>query len=389
MEIKNKNVFLRADFNVPIKDGIVKNDYRIKATIETLKYLKDQNCKTIIVSHIETADVDRPTLKPVFEYLQKNNTELNINFLDNVEDVSNIEEKFSEIKNGEFLLLENIRNLKGEKDNDEELAKSFRSMTDFYINDAFAVSHREHMSVSALPKLFSLENKMFGLQMKKEIDSLSKILNPEKPFIAILSGAKFSTKLPLIEKYLKTADNLFVGGALYNNIIRSLGYNVGVSLIDEHALYIDEMIKTDDFKNKVFIPQNVIVKNIDTQEIKNKNINNIDDKETVQDISEESISNFINILKDKNIKTIVWNGPLGNYEDNYFKNGTEFIAKGLISIIENNINSHLYIGGGDTVAAINGLNIKNDRIFVSTGGGAMLEFLEKDGKLPGVVSVTG
>ncbi len=387
MEIKNKRVFLRADFNVPIQGGIVKDDYRIKTTIDTLKILKDGNNKTLLVSHIETKDIEKSTLKPVFEYLKNNFTDFTFHFLENVGCLDDIKNAFEGVKEGEFLLLENIRNLSGEKDNDIELANFFHSITDFYINDAFAVSHRNHMSVSALPKIFTRENKMFGVQMQKEIDNLSKIINPNTPVAVILSGAKFSTKLPLIQKYLNTADNIFIGGALYNNILKSLGYNVGSSLIDKDASYIDEMIKTDNFKNKVYISEYVVVKDINTGEIKIKNIKEVLESETIQDIDNQSVYEFINTIKNKNAQTIIWNGPLGNYEIDDFKKGTRFLAEELIKFV-NESSASLYIGGGDTVASINDMNIVNNKIFVSTGGGAMLEFLEKDGKIPGVVNVT-
>jgi phosphoglycerate kinase len=390
IQIKNKIVFLRADFNVPIENGVVKDDYRIVSTLKTLEMLKSNGCRTIIVSHIETKDIEKPTLKPVFIYLKEKYPELDISFFEDIADPENFEElsgEFSNIKEGGFLLLENIRNLSGEKTNDIELAKKFKDLTEVYVNDAFAVSHRDHMSVSALPSLYDKEHKMFGLQMQIEIDSLTKILNPEKPFSVILSGAKFSTKLPLIEKYLKVADNLFIGGALLNNVLKSLGNNVGVSLVDNEASYIDTMVKENDFLNKVFIPSIVVVKNVDTNEIRNSSINDVKEKETIQDISDQSIYDFVKVLEDMKVKTIVWNGPLGNYEDENFKTGTITLAKSLISYIENNTNAHLFIGGGDTVAAVNELHIQNPRVFVSTGGGAMLEFLEKDGKLPGVVNV--
>jgi phosphoglycerate kinase len=388
MEIKNKRVFLRADFNVPIKNLVIQDDYRIVSTLQTLNYLKNEGCKTIIVSHIETKDVEKPSLKPVYEYLKNKHPEYDIHFMESIEDIESINHKFESIQNGSFLLLENIRNLKGEKDNDIELAKGFKKITDVYVNDAFAVSHRKHMSISSLPSLYDKDHKMFGLQMKKEIDNLSKVLIPEKPFVVILSGAKFSTKLPLIEKYLKTADKLLIGGALFNNILKSLGYNVGQSLIDDDVEYIDTLVKDTNFIDKVFIPHKVLVKNVNTNEVRVSDIKEVAENETIQDIEEGSILEFMQIIKNKNTETIVWNGPLGNYEDERFKDGTMTLAKGLIQYIVENESAHLFIGGGDTVAAINSLKIDNDRVFVSTGGGAMLEFLEKDGALPGVVNVT-
>ncbi len=380
MEIKNKKVLLRADFNVPIKASIIKDNYRIVSTIPTLEMLKSEGAKTIIISHIETKDVERPTLKPVYDYLKTNYADLNIEFVENVE---LLEDALANIADGGFLLLENIRNFDGEKSNSAELAENFKSLTEVYINDAFAVSHRDHMSVSALPALYDKDHKMFGLQMQKEIDNLSKIITAEKPFAVILSGAKFSTKLPLIEKYLQSADKLLIGGALLNNILKSLGYSVGKSLIDADA-DLSELVKSENFLKKVFIPHIVIVKNMDTGEVRNSNVQEVKENESILDV--DSIQNFVDILKAEQYKTIVWNGPLGYYEDDAFKTGTLELAKGLVEYVTGS-DAHLFIGGGDTVGAINSMHIDNERIFVSTGGGAMLEFLEKDGKLPGVVNV--
>ncbi len=381
MEIKNKKVLLRADFNVPIKDSIIKDNYRIVSTIPTLELLRNAGAKTIIISHIETKDAEKPTLKPVFDYLKNNYSDLNIEFIDNVE---MLEDALNNLVDGGFLLLENIRNFDGEKNNSTELAENFKTLTEVYINDAFAVSHRDHMSVSALPALYDKDHKMFGLQMQKEINNLSKILIPEKPSAVILSGAKFSTKLPLIEKYLQTADKLLIGGALFNNVLRSLGHNIGKSLIDTEA-DLTTLVTSENFIKKVYIPKTVIVKNIDTNEVRKSSVQDVKENESIMDV--DSIQNFVQILKDENYKTIVWNGPLGYYEDDLFKTGTLELAKGLVEYVTVHENAHLFIGGGDTVGAIQSMHIDSQRIFISTGGGAMLEFLERDGKLPGVVNV--
>jgi phosphoglycerate kinase len=228
---------------------------------------------------------------------------------------------------------------------------------------------------------------MFGIQMQKEIGNLSKISTPEKPFAVILSGAKFSTKLPLIDKYLSIADKLFIGGALFNNILKSLGHNVGKSLIDIDV-DLGNLIKSENFTNKVFIPQDIVVKDLNTNIVRTSKVNEVSENESILDIAESGILEFIEILNKDSYKTIVWNGPLGNYEDDAFKVGTLTLAKGLVDYVIVNEYTRLFIGGGDTVAAVNSLNIDNERVFISTGGGAMLEFLEKDGKLPGVVSVS-
>jgi phosphoglycerate kinase len=299
-----------------------------------------------------------------------------------------LESALNNLSEGGFLLLENVRNFDGEKNNDAALAENFKTLTDVYINDAFAVSHRNHMSVSTLPLMYDKDHKMFGIQMQKEIDNLSKILTPEKPFTVILSGAKFSTKLPLIDKYLSIADKLFIGGALFNNILKSLGYNVGKSLIDTDV-DLTNLVTSENFTNKVFIPQDIVVKDLNTNIVRTCKVNQVTENESILDIAESGILEFVEILKKDGYKTIVWNGPMGNYEDDVFKAGTLTLAKGLVDYMDINQESHLFIGGGDTVAAVNSLHIDNERVFISTGGGAMLEFLEKDGKLPGVVSVLG
>lgn len=391
MEIKNKKVFLRADFNVPVCDGKIKNDFRIISTLETMRYLRDNACKTIIVSHIESNDkcIGLNTLKPVYEYFLENLKEFDIKFIDNLENLENIKNTLDSIKEGGFVLLENIRNLKEEKENDINTAQIFKDMVDVYINDASAVSHRNHMSVSSIPSLVSKENKMFGFQMKKEIDNLSKLFNPNRPLSVILSGAKFKTKLPLIKKYLDNADNLLIGGALYNNILYSLGYNIGLSLMDtdeETINYVNDLVKTDLFSNKVFVIDSFVVKKHNNQVVLRK-IDNIEEGESIQDIDEDYVYQYIKKINEYKSKTIVWNGPLGNYEDIRFSKGTLCMAKELLKYVEDNKDVFLCIGGGDIVSVVEKLHMENERIFISTGGGAMLEFLEKEGDIPGVISV--
>lgn len=391
--LQDKKVFLRADFNVPIKNGVILDTFRIDSTLETLHFLKNEGAITIIVSHIETKDVDPSTLVPVYAYIQKRYPELVVSFCADFLNESAVNDVLSKTKSGEFVLFENIRNAKlagmSEKDNDQGLAEYLKKFADVYINDAFAVSHRDHASVSALPKLFAKEDKVAGNQLHKEVIHLSQALVPIKPFACILSGAKFSTKLPLIQKYLEISDFMLIGGALFNNIAKSLGNSVGSSLVDTDVPYLDSLVKTEQFTSKVFIPEKVVIKDIANGNIRISAIDDIGSSESIQDIAVSSIETFIARVVEMNVKTILWNGPMGKYEDIAFTKGTISLAENIFSYVKNNHDVRAILGGGDTSSAIQEISgaVDESRIFISTGGGAMLEFLEKDGQLPGIVSL--
>lgn len=394
-KLQNKKVFLRADFNVPIQNGQITDTYRIDTTIKTFEFLKKEDAITIVVSHIETKDVESPTLVPVFEYITKKYPEYTAYFCPNFLDRSAVETIVNNAKLGEFIVFENIRRADAsgmsEKANDIALAEFLKSFTDFYINDAFAVSHRKHASVAALPSLFDEQHKVAGLQLHEEVRSLLTALDPQKPFVTILSGAKFNTKLPLIEKYLESADLMFVGGALYNNILKSLGKEVGVSLVDGEATYVDDLVRKDSFTDKVFIPEMVVVKSKETGMVRETSIDLVTETESIMDIAPVSVEDFVKKIQALDAKTILWNGPIGNFEVSQFAQGTERLAQGLVTYMQESVlqDVKLIVGGGDTVSAIKNVegmqNSKN--IFISTGGGAMLEFLEKEGQIPGVMSL--
>jgi phosphoglycerate kinase len=394
-KLRGKKVFLRADFNVPIYKGEITDTYRIDTTIKTFEFLKNEGAITIIASHIETKDVDHPTLIPVFLYITKKYPEYTVLFCDNFLDIQEVQTCLSSAQEGQFILFENIRRADktgmSEKLNDVALAEYIKGFTEYYINDAFAVSHRAHMSVAALPALFDVDHKVAGYQLYEEVQSLSGTLSPQKPFVTILSGAKFSTKLPLIEKYLQTADIIFVGGALYNNVLKSLGYEVGVSYIDHEAVYVDALVQTQIFRDKVYIPEYVIVQNVDTHSVREVQIREVQKNETIMDISPKSIQEFVDKLQHMDAKTILWNGPVGNFEVKEFAAGTEKLATAILMYMQTPAlqDIKLIIGGGDTVSAIKNVEgiSTNPNVFISTGGGAMLEFLEKEGRIPGVISL--
>lgn len=391
--LAGKKVFLRADFNVPVKDGQVTDGYRITSMLPTLEFLKKEKAVTIIASHIETKNVDKPTLKPVFEYLQTKHPEFNIVFCEDFLNKETLSLAVNSCAEGSFILLENIRNATesgfSEKDNSVSLAMYLKEFADVYVSDAFAVSHRAHASVDALPRLFDSSKKVAGFLLSKEIDALSRGIAPTKPVVAVLSGMKFSTKLPLIQKYLQSADLLFVAGALFNNIIKSMGYEVGVSIVDTEANDIDALVKTENFQKKIFIPNIVVVKDMTSGEVRTSAITEVKPTEFIEDIAAESIQGFIAEIKNIQAKTILWNGPVGNSDIPEFAKGTTLFATELNAYVQSHTDVHALVGGGDTVAVIEGVEgiHTNERIFISTGGGAMLEFLEKDGQLPGIMSL--
>lgn len=395
-KLRGKKVFLRADFNVPIHDGKITDTYRIDTTMQTFAFLKEEGAITIVASHIETKDIHSPTLVPVFLYLTEKYPEYTVYFCDTFLHTPDVEVCLHAAKEGEFILFENIRRGNDKIGMDEKkdgiiLAEYLKGFVDFYIQDAFAVSHRKHTSVSALPQLFDVYHKVAGFQLYKEIQALSHALQPQKPFVVILSGAKFGTKLPLIQKYIESADLVFVGGALYNNIVKSLGHEVGVSLVDTEATYVDTLVQSDMFKEKVYIPKFVVVKDIDTGIIREVDISGVQKNETIMDIAPQSILDFVHRIRDIDAKTILWNGPVGNFEIPEFAKGTEVLAEELMTYIGTSVlqDVQLIVGGGDTVSALSGVEGLSDNpaVFVSTGGGAMLEFLEKDGQLPGIQSL--
>lgn len=388
-KLRGKKVFLRADFNVPIQKEVIGDEYRIKAVLPTLEFLKREGAVTIIASHIETADVEKPTLKPVFSYIKEKYGQFDMVFCEKFTEEEELSQALDDRGEGTFLLLENIRHASGEKENDINFAVYLKNFAEFYINEAFAVVHRPHCTVDALPRLFDKENKAAGFLLTREIHELSKALEPKHPFLVVLSGMKFSTKLPLIQKYLNHADRLFIAGALFNNVAKSLGHEVGISLVDNAADYIDDLVKTENFKQKVYIPEMVSVKDIESNEIRVSRLSEVKHSESIQDIAEISIKNFFLEIKNSGMKTILWNGPIGNYENTAFAKGTLAFATSLYDYVKNDVETCALIGGGDTVAAIQNIPNLNttERIFVSTGGGAMLEFLEKEGQLPGIVSL--
>ncbi len=358
----NKKVILRADLNVPIKDGEIVDDFRIKKVVPTLLLLQKKGAKTIIVSHL--GEDGSKSLDVVAKRMKKYIKE--VEFIDYPILSDEAERKISEMKKGDIVMLRNLRSEEGEKKNSPSFARGLSRYGEIFINDAFSVSHREHASVVGLAK--NLPG-YAGLQLEIEVSNLSKAFDPKHPFLFILGGAKFETKIPLVRKFLRQADNIFIGGAIANDFLKERGYEIGTSLYGGQNPEIKSFLKN---KN-LLLPTDVIVKR------KNKDINvkinEVLADDCILDIGKDTTENLKDLVAKS--KFILWNGPLGKYE-NGFGGSTEEILK---TIAKSKALS--MIGGGDTTAIISKLKIENKIGFVSTGGGATLDFLAK-GTLPGI-----
>lgn len=359
-DLKGKRVLLRLDLNVPIQNGKVENDFRIKKSMATINFLKDNGAKIIILSHIWGDEAK--TLKPVYEHLSKS---INLSFVDACIG-KKVEVSVSTMNDGDILLLENLRLHKGEIENDINFANDLSQFGDIFVNDAFAVSHRQHASIVSLPKLLPSYH---GLLFEEEVENLSKVLNPPKPFLFILGGAKFETKIPLIIKYLDRADYVFVTGALSNDFFQAQGYETGISMVSGKDYNLKEYLDRDN----LVLPRDITVRNKDGIFVKKPSEVKKDDH--ILDVGVESIIQLKELVAKS--KFILWNGPLGDYEKG-FRDGTIDLAKIII-----NSPAESVVGGGDTFAVISKLNLEDEFDFISTAGGALLEFLYS-GTLPGI-----
>ncbi|MDP9249507.1 MAG: phosphoglycerate kinase [bacterium] len=358
--LKGKTVIVRVDFNVPIKNGSVEDSFRIAKALPTIKYLRKKKAKIVLITHLGKGG---ESLLPVAKALNKF---IKVKFLPEIIG-PNVTKAVSDFKGGQVILLENLRNNKGEKECNKIFALELAKLADVYVNDAFSVSHRTDASLVLLPKLMPA---YAGLQLEEEVKNLSHAFKkPKHPFLFILGGAKFSTKMPLIKKYLKLADHVFVGGALAHDFLKAKGYEVGQSLVSDTNYGIDSILKN----KKLILPDDVVVKS--GNKLINKKSNKVGKDEIILDIGEESVQNLVPIIKKS--KLVLWNGPLGKYEAKGDKS-TQKILK-----LVGAAGGESIIGGGDTVALISKMKMDKKFSFISTGGGAALDFLA-NGTLPGI-----
>lgn len=366
-DLEGKRVLLRLDLNAPLDENSIKDTYKLEKSVSTVDFLRGMGAKVIIISHLENKDGGNDSLLPVWNYL---NGYFKTDFCSTYFSPEAVD-KVLKIEDGGVLLFENIRVNSGEKENDKEFAKKLSQMADIYVNDAFSVCHRNHASIVSLPEFLPHYG---GLLLKEEIINLSKVFSPEHPFIFLLGGAKFNTKLPLVRKYLKLADTVFVGGALANDIFKERGYEVGQSLVSKDNFEIKEIIndpKFTTFKDVTVVNSGEVSFKLPTEILKD---------DSIVDSGPETIEELKEIIS--NAKTIVWNGPLGFYEKG-FSDKTEQLAEIIAEKTQNDPTFVSIVGGGDTVASIQKLNLEHKFTFLSTGGGAMLDYLANE-TLPGI-----
>jgi len=379
-DLNNKKVIIRVDFNVPIKDGIITDDNRIKESLKTIKYAIDNNAKVILMSHLGRIKEESDKEKNSLDIVAKRLSELlnqDVVFINETRG-KKLESAINNLKPKEVLLMENTRfeDLDGNKEsgNDKELGKYWASLGDLFINDAFGTCHRSHASNVGIAS--NIENGI-GFLVEKEINNLGVLNNPERPFTVILGGAKVSDKIKVIENLVNKADYILIGGGMAYTFLSASGLPIGKSLLDSENI---EFAKTmlDKYPDKIILPiDSVNGKDISHgTEVSECFVSDMKDDMIGLDIGHTTIKLFKQYLSDS--KTIIWNGPVGYTEIEEFSNGTKSICE-----ILKNLDAIKIVGGGDTAAAIINLGYKDYMTHVSTGGGASLEFLE--GKtLPGI-----
>lgn len=383
IEIKKKRILLRVDFNVPLKqNGEIADDSRIRETIPTIKYLLDHENKLIIASHL-----GRPEKRNEMESLKKVEERLRTYLPDYksffVQDFLTQRQLLEGQKEKEFAVLENLRFYPGEAINDKEFAKQLAEIADVYVNDAFAVSHRSAASVVEIAKILPSYG---GFLLKKEITNLRKITeNPKKPMVAILGGKKISTKISFINKLVKISDFILLSGGLANTFLAASGYEIGNSLYRKEEMEQANLLITLAKSNnsKIVLPEDAIVghdPNGEHSEV--RLINNLKKDDQILDIGPKTQALFETIIS--KAMTIIWNGPLGYFENPLFRRGTDFVYYA----IEQNPQAISVIGGGDTIAAIADRDNLDKITHISTGGGAMLAFIEH-GSLVGIDALCG
>ncbi|MCI6272415.1 MAG: phosphoglycerate kinase [Erysipelotrichaceae bacterium] len=387
LEVSGKRVIVRVDFNVPIKEGKITNDNRIQAALPTINYLTKNGAKVILLSHLGKIDHKDPVkleegkkknnMAPVAERLAELVSN-KVTFVDETRGAK-LEEAVKNLNDGEIILVQNTRYEKGESKNDEELGKYWASLGDLFVSDAFGSVHRAHASTVGIATHLP---SACGFLVQKELEHLGAAIdNPKRPLVAILGGAKVSDKIAVIENLLKIADKVIIGGGMAYTFLYAKGYSVGTSLLE-----LDRVELAKEFlekgKDKLVLPIDDVVANdfANPTEIKTVKSSEIPEGFMGLDIGQETIELFKKELE--GAKTVVWNGPMGVFEDPRFANGTKEVCK----ILANLDDAMTVIGGGDSAAAAIQLGFKDKFTHISTGGGASLEYMEGK-ELPGIAII--
>jgi len=394
--LKDQTVFLRVDFNVPIKKGKVLEDFKIRQSLEDIDYLLERGTKLIIATHLGSPQgkiVKDLSTKPIANLLAKV-IKKPIKFLDvsRTKDFPTAQKIVAKMKAGEIVFLENLRFNKGEQSDDLKWAKNLASLADVYVNNAFAVCHRADASVSAIKKFLP---SFAGLLLEQEIVNLNKVLQPKKPLVILIGGAKIETKTTLIKNLFKSASQILVGGALANSFLVAKGYAVGNSLTDKESVKTAKTLLRKNYsllsgRSKIILPVDVITSTKLTKDhqvglgniIRIRQSEKVGSNEYICDIGPETIGLFSKYIK--KAQTIVWNGPMGLFETPSFRQGTVIMAR----LIASRASGRAYgvIGGGETIEALNLSKMAEYMDWVSTGGGAMLAYLGGE-KLPGLKGI--
>ena len=383
--LNQKKILLRLDLNVPLKDGVVTDETRINKIVPVIDFLIKKKSKIIIISHVgrPKGEINKKlSLKPICENLEKKiNHKIKL-FSDNVFKLK--KEDLFKNADDQIVLLENVRFYKEEEKNDTFFAKHLAKLGDLYVNDAFSCSHRSHASVSKITQFLP---SFAGLQLESEINALKKVTTEiKKPITCIIGGSKITTKIGIIKNLIPKFDNIIIVGGMANNIIDYQGNNVGKSIKEEnYEIIVKEIFETSNNHScKIIFPEDVLVgKNLNDTS-KTKELNDIKNDDLILDIGPKTIKKIKEIIEISN--TVLWNGPAGYFENPNFANGSYEIAKA-ISIRNKKKSIYSVVGGGDTIAVINQINVLKDFNFVSTAGGAFLEYLEGK-ELPGIKALS-
>ncbi len=391
INFSNKRALIRVDFNVPLNDAFeVTDETRIKAAIPTLKKILKDGGSIVLMSHLGRPK-EGPTNKYSLKHIVKNvsaHLGVEVQFADDCVGADAFA-KSAALKPGQVLLLENLRFYKEEEKGNEEFAQKLSKHGDVYVNDAFGTAHRAHASTAVIAKFFNDDAKCFGYVMAGEVASIDKVLNnAEKPFTAIIGGAKVSDKILIIEQLMNKANNILIGGGMAFTFVKAMGGKIGKSLCEDDRLEIAKSLleKAKAKGVNIYIPTDAIIADNFANDANKKEckITEIPDGWMGLDAGSETVKMNNEVIK--NSKTILWNGPMGVFEMSSFENGTKQAANAIVEATKNG--AFTLIGGGDSVAAINKYNLADKVSYVSTGGGALLEYIEQ-GSLPGVKAIEG